>query len=324
MAKSGTPAQVKAKFASFGTYDWYGLCAGVNMTVVNHFGTKHGSPYPSAAAALAASTIESTDPAAAPAGASHFWDYYGSDSAGRKGNWGHCGVDMFGGGTKVLNASRHADENWGVNVGLDSVADITGRVGRYRGWSRKYGRHEIRIVVETPAGGGGKPAHPVTTRTVRRGTFDKLNGRTRPSTRSGKIVQTLKPGVVGHFDGYKRGQRVTVGGVTSDVWFRGAFNKNWFAAAAFTSQSTSGLKNLGTYKEPAKPAAKKKYVRIPEPYIWYDHPDDAARAVDRHYSVPKGDYPLIRVDSRGPRLIQWGNRQVWVGSTKTRPAIITK
>ena len=160
---SGTPAQVKAKFALWPKENWYGKCAGVVMTVVNHFGKRNGAPYASAKAAQSASKIISTNPGKAPVGAVHHWDYYGRDYAGRYGNWGHVGVDMFGGGTRVLNATAHADERWGLNVGLSTVRDITNRVGNYKGWSLTYGVHEIHIELPAPAGKPvpPKPATPV-------------------------------------------------------------------------------------------------------------------------------------------------------------------
>lgn len=63
-----------------------------------------------------------------------------------------------------------------------------------------------------------------------------VNGRTNASTNF-PIRQTLKPHVVGTFDGYKYGQSVE----GNDVWFRGAFNHNWFWSGGFTNQSPNGL-----------------------------------------------------------------------------------
>jgi len=77
-------------------------------------------------------------------------------------------------------------------------------------------------------------------RRVRKG----VNGRKAPNL-SARIVQFLKPGIVGTFDGWARGQKVTQGGVTSDVWYRGAFSGDWFWAGNFTTQSTRGLTPLG-------------------------------------------------------------------------------
>jgi murein DD-endopeptidase MepM/ murein hydrolase activator NlpD len=62
------------------------------------------------------------------------------------------------------------------------------------------------------------------------------NGRGAPST-AAKINQVLKPGVVGTFDGYRHAQSVE----KNDVWFRGAYNKNWFWSGGFTDKSTKGL-----------------------------------------------------------------------------------
>lgn len=174
------------------------------------------------------------------------------------------------------------------------------------------------VIKATAAGTKPSGSTPYAQRTTR----GKVNGRTSAST-SASIRQKLDKGVVGNFDAFRRGQKVSQNGVTSNIWFRGAFGKNWFWAGNFTSQSTAGMKDV-TPKLPLPVKAKKQYVVIPKPYIWYDHPNDAVAAVDRRYSVPKGNYELVRVDPRGPRLIKWNGRQVWVGSTRTRPKIIVK
>lgn len=66
-----------------------------------------------------------------------------------------------------------------------------------------------------------------------------VNGRVTASTRA-KIAQVLHPHVVGTFDGYKFGEAVN----GNDVWFRGAFNHNWFWSGGFTNRSTDGLPRL--------------------------------------------------------------------------------
>lgn len=87
---------------------------------------------------------------------------------------------------------------------------------------------------------GLKDANPKTAqRTVRRD-VKGANGRAQPR-RSAKSNQYLTPGTVGTFNGYRRGEKVTQSGVTTDIWLRGALNGNWFWAGGFTSRSTSGL-----------------------------------------------------------------------------------
>lgn len=145
MAKSGTPAQVKKKFATWGNYNWYGMCAAVVHTVCRHFGyvTKADTPYPSAMAAYraakAAGNIKSRDPKKAPRGGIHYWAYRGRNSRGEIGDWGHTGVDMTGGGRAILNATSMPNERYGVNVGTSTFAEIDGRVGEYLGWGTTYG-----------------------------------------------------------------------------------------------------------------------------------------------------------------------------------------
>ncbi|WP_405373440.1 MULTISPECIES: hypothetical protein [unclassified Microbacterium] len=164
MPKSGTPAQVKAKFATWDDYDWYGKCAAVVHTVCRHFGdVGKDNAYPSARAAFEDTKIESTDPAKAPRGAVHYWDYVGLNSRRERGNWGHVGIDMLGGGTDVLNATSYPNDKYGTNVGTSSVAQINKRVGKYRGWSRTYGESHYAVIL-APTVKPVKPApKPATT-----------------------------------------------------------------------------------------------------------------------------------------------------------------
>ena len=158
MAKSGTPAQVKAKFATFGDYNWYGKCAAVVHTVCRHFGeVGKDTPYPSAKAAYNATRIESKDPKKAPVGAVHYWSYYGRNSRLEMGDWGHTGVDMTGGGRDILNATSFPNEKYGKNVGTSTFAEIDGRVGTYLGWSRTYGKSYTANII-APVKPAPKPA----------------------------------------------------------------------------------------------------------------------------------------------------------------------
>lgn len=85
------------------------------------------------------------------------------------------------------------------------------------------------------------PKSSTATRTVRTLPGSKaINGRSQPKT-SGKVTQRLARGKTGTFNGWRKGKKITQNGVTSNVWFRGAFNGNWFWAGNFTSQSTAGL-----------------------------------------------------------------------------------
>ncbi|GAA3903409.1 M23 family metallopeptidase [Microbacterium invictum] len=81
-------------------------------------------------------------------------------------------------------------------------------------------------------------------RTVKNVPLNYINGRATPTT-SGAVRQKLREGVTGSFDAFAHGQRITQNGVTTDLWFRGAFNHNWFWAGNFTSHSSAGMKSLG-------------------------------------------------------------------------------
>ncbi|MDT3331396.1 hypothetical protein Q9S78_12025 [Microbacterium sp. KSW-18] len=178
MAKSGTPAQVKAKFKTWGDFNWYGMCAGLTHTVCRHFGfvTKADTAYPSAKAAYqaakAAGTIRSTDPKKAPRGAIHYWAYWGKNSRGEMGDWGHVGVDMTGGGRDILNATSKPNDRYGRNAGTSTFAEIDGRVGTYLGWGMTYGREYTANILDPnpvkpstpkPTPSNSKPATPAIT-----------------------------------------------------------------------------------------------------------------------------------------------------------------
>lgn len=85
-----------------------------------------------AALARALSTLESGDAAIAPRGAFHWWDIHGI-------NDGHVGLDLDGGGTRVLMASSALTTVWGEHVGTSSVDTYALIVpSTYIGWSRDF------------------------------------------------------------------------------------------------------------------------------------------------------------------------------------------
>ncbi len=78
-----------------------------------------------------------------------------------------------------------------------------------------------------------------------------LNGRSGPGTQY-PWQQTLQPGDIGNFDGWTRGEKVTIGGVESDIWIRGAIGGNWFSMAGVEGDTTAGLPEV-KFEEPSKP-----------------------------------------------------------------------
>lgn len=146
-------------------HDWYGQCAGLTMSICRHFGELNGGPYASAYAAYLASDIVSTDSRKAPAGAIHFWDGEFRGSQGGYGRYGHVAVDLLGGGTFILSASRKGFQAWGKGAAIISVAEQTRLIaanprGRYLGWALTYGRHRVTALTPSPAPSGGN-AKPV-------------------------------------------------------------------------------------------------------------------------------------------------------------------
>lgn len=181
----------------------------------------------------------------------------------------------------------------------------------------------------------GKPTTPKPSGTAKPSTKQRtvrtqvreLNGRPGPSTTTGLSGKPLEAKVAGNFTGFIRGQRVTIQGVTSDIWFRGTSGR-YFSAAGFTSQSVAGLKDLGTWKAPTKP--KPKPAPKPKPkgpvgrvlhlptYYWYDHPKDAEKHQDVHgkgrgESMLSGAYTVLAVSAGGAYQVRSkANGLVWV------------
>lgn len=111
---------------------WSGWCA----SLIYRFNDA-AKAYPNATAAGDASTIESTDPNAAPIGAFHYW-------GGVNGN-GHVAQDVAGRGRSLFMASSKVTESLGQAIGFISFADYQAKAGLpYRGWARTYGINPAR------------------------------------------------------------------------------------------------------------------------------------------------------------------------------------
>lgn len=170
-------------------------------------------------------------------------------------------------------------------------------------------------IAGAPASSGGSRVR-VVARTV--------NARQAPNT-SAKANRKLAAGVVGNFDGFIRGERVSQNGITTDIWFRGAYNGEFFWAGNFTSQSTDGLADLGSHAAPAPQPVKRRYVHIVSNWVVYPSEQAALNAKPRLGTVPPGDY-LITSDGRSGKPVeiqapgQAGVRhagKVWIGSRYT-------
>ncbi len=172
----------------------------------------------------------------------------------------------------------------------------------------------------SPAGGDPKPLpNKANVRTVAKGSTPTIAGRKSPTTKSDK-VQSLKRGVDATFDGFIRGEKIA----GNSIWYRGAINGNYFWSGNFTTKSGKGLKDLGKWTAP-KPAAKKEYVRLSSTWYYYTK---LSNALVGNYSptqrVSKGDYLVIKKDSRGPVQIKTSKGNVWVGTRNTKPFVIKK
>lgn len=78
--------------------------------------------------------------------------------------------------------------------------------------------------------------------------------RTSATTKSKEKSPSLSPNAIATLSGWKRGEKVNDGNKNTNVWYRG-HSGDWFWAGGFTSQSTTGLKDLNP-----PPAVNKRKV----------------------------------------------------------------
>ena len=207
--------------------------------------------------------------------------------------------------------------------------------GSYGGFNTKMPDYDPRPVIKAELAKAAKPSKPSTPSTPKpapapagsasktkrtiSGKSGTINARQAPTTDS-KTVMNFKRGSTFTFDGYIKGE--TVSGI--NVWFREAGSSVYVWSGNLTSRSTSGLKNLGTYKKPA-PKAKKDYVRLSSTWYYYKF---LTSALGGKYSASqrlgKGDYLVIKKDSRGPVQVKSPKGNVWLGTRNTKPTIIKK
>lgn len=204
--------------------------------------------------------------------------------------------------------------------------EIGGRGAGFRVNPRNYFRVDLPGTGEKPV--EGTPAGTTSTqRTVRKlSTNAWLNGRSDATTKAA-VKQRLEPGTVGNFDAWKYGQSVTIDGVTSNIWFRGKFKKNWFAAAGFTSRSTSGLKQIKKIIVTKPKPTKKNYFKTPSEgqYYYWGYNNAQNGIYDRKQVLPPGKtYLVLENPGKGTIKIKVaGLGNVWVG-TRNHPAKIVK
>lgn len=89
---------------------------------------------------------------------------------------------------------------------------------------------------------------------------EPANRRLTPDRSKAPIAPQLAKNEVGDFDGFIRGESVD----GNNIWFRGAHSGNYFWSGCFTSTSTNGLSDLGTYAA-ATPAPAPAPAPVPVP-----------------------------------------------------------
>lgn len=143
-----------------------------------------------------------------------------------------------------------------------------GEVGTFNGWVRgenvsgedrwlrgEYSGLYFWLGGLEPQNVDGIPEITVTLKPFQRQVRSEAVRERAEATTDSESTREFPRGDVLDFDGWTRGQSVTVDGVVSDIWFRGAYGKKWFAAACFTSQDTAGLTEVKGSAPPAEAPA---------------------------------------------------------------------
>lgn len=267
------------------------------------------------------------------------------DAGGYNGGWGNRvildhGYDIFTGYAHIANGTFGVSRGQAVGSQLQLA-----RMGDTGEATAKHLHFELMLGGPGPANrvdpmpyfsidlpGTGTPVDPGVGRAVRKVKNPVgdgyVNGRLSPVIDSRDIPQRLRAGTIGTFDGFIRGQEVTVQGTRSNIWYRGAFNGNYFAAAGFETQDTSGLADLGTFGgAPAVQLAQ--YVRITKAWFYYTTLANALKGNKAYATglLAPSDYRVLPngVSKEGPiQVATTSVGNVWLGTRNTRPPVVWK
>ena len=126
----------------------------------------------------------------------------------------------------------------GVSGGSIQTIEQNGGTWRYVGhYTRPLGNGILGYLIPK-----NNPANVPLAANQRKVGNNPANRRKEPNTQSAS-GEPLDPGSVGNFNGWIRGEQVSDGVASTNVWFRG-ISGDWFWAGAFTSQATTGLADL--------------------------------------------------------------------------------
>jgi hypothetical protein len=115
------------------------------------------------------------------------------------------------------------------------------------------------------------------------------------ASRSADVVRQIPGNTIENFTHWVRGESITLGGVTSDVWFKDSIGEVW--SGVFTSQSTDGLVEYRTPAPAPKPAPAPAPIPMP----------DAGTPGEKPYTFGKQIPSMTGIYPAAPNKFERGN-----------------
>ena len=150
---------------------------------------------------------------------------------------------------RIYNAPRHLEPRDRLGI-MGSTGSATSEIHLHLEVRKAPYRDQDRVDPEPYF--KEKPVQNPRSRTVR-GSVPKVNGRTAPTT-SAEVRGQVSANYSIVMNAVQAGERVTVDGVTSTLWYRRSADNLWYAGAAFTTRSNTGLPDVTPKPPPPAPA----------------------------------------------------------------------
>ncbi|QIG59054.1 endolysin [Microbacterium phage SadLad] len=214
-------------------------------------GTDYATPYGTDLIAPGDGVILSVDPN--PGGAEGRRISFLMDDTGEVIDWIHLSEIMMRAGQRIGRGTKGIAKSGASGFGKDWYYGPHVHVTRRARQGLPYSQTlDFQAAVEGGGGGGSAPASADVAKGQRTAGGNGVRRRKQPTSKSAENGEMLKPGTVGNFTGWIRGEKVD--GI--DTWFQG-ISGDWFWAGGFTQgANTTGLKDLNPKTPAPKPDPK--------------------------------------------------------------------